>query len=151
MTAHHAIGSFGSTVLYVSRNSTGLEAVRLLSAETDVARVAGGELSLFGIIEAGAAMPSSDARDGLSEVLREFGDKGGVASALTFEGIGFRASAVRSIATGVALVARQRFPHRIFGSIAEAADWLVSTMSASRPTTVEPADIVAAIAALRRS
>jgi hypothetical protein len=150
VTLDHAIGSFGSTVLYVSRTSTTLEALHLLRAEMNVARVVGGALSLFGVVEGAAALPSSEVRDGLADLLRDLGEKGGVASALTFEGRGFRASAVRSLTTGVALVARQRFPHRIFSTVPEAASWLVSTISASGPTTIDASDIVAAIAALRR-
>ena len=47
------------------------------------------------------------------------------------ESDGFRASAVRSVATGLAILARQPFPHRVFPSITTASDWLGKELRAA--------------------
>jgi hypothetical protein len=43
-------------------------------------------------------------------------------SSLVFTGLGFRASAVRALVTGIALLARPGFPHQVFASAPAAAD-----------------------------
>jgi len=149
VTTDHAIGSLGSVVFYVWREVTRIEAIALVDAEVDIARLEPGPLAIFGVVEADAELPPADVRARLSEALRHFGELGGIASTLTFEGRGFRASAVRSVAAGLAVVARQPFPHRVFATISEAAGWLASAMAAEQPTTITAQNIVTAIAALR--
>ena len=79
--------------------------------------------AMLTIVEPGAPMPPAEARDALSEVLRDAGDIIKV-SAVVFEGAGFRAAAVRSVVTGISLVAKQPYPHKVFATVDAAASWL---------------------------
>jgi hypothetical protein len=79
--------------------------------------------SLLTLVEANAPLPTSGARAGLAHMLRANADAL-VCSAVAFAGSGFRAAAVRGVATGIAVMSNHQFPHRIFASIDEAADWL---------------------------
>jgi len=97
------------------------------------------------IVEPGAPMPSAEAREALSLFLREAGDVIQL-SAVVYEGAGFRAAAVRSVVTGISLVAKQPFPHKVFATVAAASSWMAPSLpvgpAASR-------DVIQAVADLR--
>jgi hypothetical protein len=79
--------------------------------------------ALVTTIAAGADLhPTAAARDELAAWLRSVGDQL-VISALVFEGSGFMAATVRSVVTGLTLLARQPFPHKVFGDIDAATLW----------------------------
>src|SRR5262249_33324306 len=70
-------------------------------------------IGLLTIVEARTPMPNAQARDALAAFLKEA--SGYIrASAVIFEGNSFRASAVRGVATGLTLLAKQPFPHKFF-------------------------------------
>ena len=48
-------------------------------------------------------------------------------SAVVHEGAGFRAAAVRSVVTGIAMLSKVPFPHHIFATVEQAAKWLGTT------------------------
>lgn len=97
------------------------------------------------IVEPGAPMPSAATRDALAAVLRDFATTIKV-SGVCFEGAGFRAAAVRSVVTGINLVAKQPFPHKVFATVNAAASWL----GPSLPEGPAPSrEIVEAVADLR--
>jgi hypothetical protein len=83
---------------------------------------------LLTLVEADAPLPTSGARAGLAHMLRANADYL-VSSAVSFEGSGFRAAAVRGVATGIAVMSNHQFPHRVFARVDEAADWLVRALS----------------------
>lgn len=87
-----------------------------------------GRTALFTIVEETAPLPSSEGRAALSNILRHCTDEV-FASAVVMEGDGFRASAVRSVATGLSLVARQPFPHRVFRRVQDGGQWICSSFS----------------------
>ena len=60
-------------------------------------------------------------------------------------GTGFAAAAIRSVATGMVLIARHPRPTKIFGTLEAAATWLVPHMNA----LPEPADKIAETALVR--
>ncbi|MEI8258194.1 MAG: hypothetical protein WCJ30_21155 [Deltaproteobacteria bacterium] len=126
----HAFGYLGNVILYNWRRNTTSEGARALSDLTSAVRAGGNQRILaFGAVEAGAPMPPVAVRDEISKVMAQSWAGVIVASALSFEGTGFQASAVRGVATGLALIARSPFPHKVFGSASEAATWLVARAS----------------------
>mgnify|MGYP000374441796 CR=1 FL=1 len=95
-----------------------------------------------------APPPDAEARDALAEVLG--GGAGFVdSSALVCEGSGFRASMVRGIATGLTLIARPPFPHKVFPDVAAAAGWLEARTRRPGSVPHRALDIVSQVAALR--
>jgi hypothetical protein len=146
-TPDHAIGSFGSTVFYVWRGVIGFDAMPPLSAATKSAS-GEGPLSALGVVEVSAKVPSSEIRSALSDRLREFGEHGCIASALAIEGRGLRVTTVRNVVVGLALVARQPFAHRVFGSVSEALNWLTVEVG-RRSVRIDPLELRAALVALR--
>lgn len=108
----------------------------------------GGRAVLFTVVEGTAPLPSSQGRTALSNIL-SFCSREVLASAVIMEGDGFRASAVRSVATGVAMLARQPFPHRVFRKIDEGAAWVCSSLPGE--TEVTRAGIRGAVSRLRHN
>ena len=45
-------------------------------------------------------------------------------SAVVHEGTGFRAAAVRSVVTGLAMMANLPYPHKVFATVDDAGRWL---------------------------
>ena len=94
-----------------------------------------GRAALFTIVEETAPLPDGKGRTALSNILRFCADEV-FASAVVMEGDGFRASAVRSVATGLSIVARQPFPHRVFRKVQDGAQWICSCFDGANPPTV---------------
>ncbi|WP_437521435.1 serine/threonine-protein kinase [Sorangium sp. So ce726] len=69
-------------------------------------------IGLLTIIESRASLPPGHVRDALSAFLAD-ASAFTRCSAVVVEGTGFRAAAVRSVVTGLSLVARQRYPHKV--------------------------------------
>ncbi|WP_437573812.1 serine/threonine protein kinase [Sorangium sp. So ce887] len=69
-------------------------------------------IGLLTIVESGASSPPAPVREALSFFLAD-ASAYIRCSAVVVEGAGFRAAAVRSVVTGLSLVARQRYPHRV--------------------------------------
>jgi hypothetical protein len=69
-------------------------------------------IGLLTIVESGAPLPASAARNEIAEFLAS-GSRFIKCSAVVFEGSGFRAAAVRSVVTGLTLMAKQAYPHKV--------------------------------------
>ena len=125
-----ALVSIGRVLLVVWRNETTLKGITDIhrSMRELAARYPTG-IGLFTIVEAEAPMPERAERDALARLLRDFGPNL-KASALVFEGQGFRAAAVRSVVVGLTLLAKQPYPHRVFDGPAIAATWLLAHFGA---------------------
>ncbi len=82
-------------------------------------------ISMLTVVEADADMPDSTIRDELAKLFKALA-KSVICSGLVFEGQGFKAATVRGITTGINLVARQPFPHKVFGNVPEAASWMAT-------------------------
>ncbi len=102
--------------------------------------------AVLSIIEPNASMPPGEVRDELSRTLREFGDLI-KASGVVFEGAGFRAAAVRSVVTGISLVAKQPFPHKVFATVNAASSWMAPSMPDG---ATSPRELAEAVADIRR-
>jgi hypothetical protein len=58
-------------------------------------------------------------------------------SVVVYEGKGFRASMIRSIATSVTSRSHPGFPHRVFGSLADAVRWMCDGRTAQTVREIE--------------
>jgi hypothetical protein len=64
------------------------------------------------------------------------------------EGTGFRAAAVRSVVTGLTMLARQAYPHRVC-SLPDAVSMFAQTLPAASGRAINPTALRAAIDELR--
>src|SRR5688572_27233637 len=124
VTRDFALASFRDCFMVIWRHETTLDGARALRrgcfgfAETRPRGIA-----LLTIVEEEAPMPPSDARAEIATFLRDGSDRI-KASGVVFEGSGFRAAAVRSVVVGLTMLARQKYPHKVFGNLKEAAAFL---------------------------
>jgi len=122
-TPDHIIATWANVVILVWRNETtlkGVEAVQKVYDNLSAANPKG--IFLMTVVEFGAPMPSADVRDALARFLAS-GSGRMILSGVTHEGTGFRAAAVRSVVTGLALLAKLPYPHKVFATVDEAAAW----------------------------
>ncbi len=145
----HALATWGNVFVIIWRNETtiqGVEAFRAASLQFAKAHPEG--IGLLTIIVDKAPMPPSKARDRLAAYMRD-PNNGIRASGVLFEGSGFRSAAVRSVVTGLTIIARQAFPHKVFANINDTADFLAPLLSEACGEDVGSQDIVAAVADIR--
>jgi hypothetical protein len=125
VTADHAFGQVGDLLLCVWRRQTTMAGVERMKAH--VASAQSRERFLVSVVEPGAQLPAPEVRDALAALLRDGLAGRAVASALVFEGSGVQANLVRAAVMTLRLLARQRYPHRIFSTTEEALAWLDRT------------------------
>jgi hypothetical protein len=118
----HALATWHRVVIVVWRRETSPSAIeRLGLAMLVLERAIGHSVGLFMVVEQGAPLPSNEARSTSATVLQ----KASLAlSAVTFEGAGFRAAAVRAVVTGIGLLAKAPYPYKSFAQVEEAAAWV---------------------------
>jgi hypothetical protein len=75
------------------------------------------------IIADGAGLPTPTARAGFIELMKQHGDRLACV-AIVVGGTGFLASAMRSLMTGMRLLAPRSFNYRLHGSTDEVVEWL---------------------------
>ena len=104
-------------------------------------------IGLVTVIEAHAPSPENDARARIAEFLgtADYVQASGVA----FEGTGFRAAAVRSIVSGLTMLARQPFEHKVFDSVPRTMSWLVPELAKHVSVDFSADDAVGAIELFR--
>jgi len=123
VTKDHLVGTWQNDVLLVFKQETtalALGAVR--RAVEQVAAKHEGAVFILTVVEERAPMPPSATRDAMADLLKSLA-RSVELSAVVHEGAGFRAAAVRSVVTGVGLVARLPFPHKVFATVTDAANW----------------------------
>jgi hypothetical protein len=147
--ANHFSGTWGPVNVVIWRREPLVETVRLLQIRLRAfaQSCATGRCSLLTIVEAGAPMPSAEARTALANMLR-FNASEVICSAVAMEGVGFRAAAVRAVADGLSIVARQPFPHKTFATADAATSWLGSQLAKAR-VSADISSLKEAIAAVR--
>ena len=110
---NHVVATWKSIVAIVWRGETTLEAVATLRAACgELANAQPQGIGVLTIVGPNAPLPAHAARKAIAKVLAE-GSALIKCSALVIEGSGFRASAVRSVVTGLTLLAKQPFPHQV--------------------------------------
>lgn len=105
-------------------------------------------VALLTIVEPNAPMPSSEAREALANFMADNGDRI-LVSAVAYEGAGFRAAAVRSVVTGLTMLARQPFPHKVFATLEAASAWLVTKLRGGLGARTEASELIDAVRASR--
>ena len=132
-----AVGDFDSVLFCIWRNETSQRGIETARRAIDglATRYPTG-IGMIVIVEKDAVLPGPDERAELSALLKHSGHVA-VASALVFEGEGLRATAVRSLVTGLSMLARQPYPHRVFSDVEAAARWIAPVLGAATgsPTT----------------
>lgn len=108
----------------------------------------GSGCGLLTIIEQGAPMPSSEVRTALARFMT-VAARVIKSSAVAFEGAGFRAAAVRGVVTGLTMLARQPYPHKVFATTPEAARWLAGSLKETAKLDVDSVALIGALEALR--
>lgn len=123
VSADHAIGSWRNVLLVVWRVHTTVEAV--LQAHAALARLKREYpqgVCIFQVAETTAKAPDADARAALAKMLAA-PDGVVISSSVVYAGTGFFLAAVRALVTGLTMLSRPKFPHLVFATKEEAADW----------------------------
>lgn len=130
-----AIGHAGPVLALFWRGQVRADAVQRwqrLMAE----RSARAPLLVFRIAEAGAVVPERGTRELGAALLESVGDLIAV-SAFVVEGPPMQAAAFRGIDAGLAVLAKQSYPHGVFESLPEAAAWVAERAPGDRALTSE--------------
>jgi hypothetical protein len=152
--SHLAIGTGENVFVIIWRAKTTSEAVQLCRwhFEREYTRRSR-KFVILSIIERLDAAPDPKTRRALTELLAS-GSQRILASALVFEGSGFHAAAVRSVVTGISLLARHTYPHRVFEKVSDAAAFLDRELHGlepgKTPATPTPREVETVVAALRQ-
>ena len=124
-TKDHVIAVFNRMILIVFERETTLAAVTSARRGFDLLEKKYPDgIVCMTVIAENAPLPSQEAREALGTLAMGSAGKRLRRSAVCFEGGGFRGALVRSVATGMQLVAKLPFPHRVFHSVDLAAAWL---------------------------
>jgi hypothetical protein len=118
------IGASSGVVVVFWRHHTHVEDVdELARAVRSAQRGSEEPVRLVQVVPQSATTPDGRVRAALARMLR--GLTGVVShSVVLYEGEGFRAAMIRSIATSVLSLSSPGFPHRVFGQLPEAAAWM---------------------------
>jgi hypothetical protein len=145
----YVLASWQQVFAVVWRKETTLEGVSALRGEcrTFATKHPRG-IGLLTIVSAGAPMPASPVRQAVADFLAQ-GGAYITCSAVLMEGTGFRAAAVRSVVTGLTMLAKQAYPHRVC-SVHDAASMLAHALTATSGRAIGSAALRVAIDDLRQ-
>lgn len=148
--ADASFGQLGPTFFIVWKERTLATTVERMR-ETMLRRMRAieGRIGILIVVAPDAPMPDAAARQGIAKLFADLGDRL-AGSALAYEGEGFRAAAVRGVVTGIALLVRRPFPHRIFESARSGAEWLAGEL-AKGGAEVAPSELVACTELVRNA
>jgi hypothetical protein len=126
----YVLGTWQQIFAVIWRKETTLHgAIHLRNACTEFASRHPQGIGLLTIVEPNSPLPASDIRKSIADFLHD-GSSFIKCSTVIFEGSGFRAAAVRSVVTGLTLMARQAYPHRVC-SLVEASHLYGDVLSAA--------------------
>lgn len=147
---HHIVVSYDNVMVILWRGVTEPATCRRLYAlAAQISKAHGGaKVSAVSVVERGAAMPSSEAREALS-LLHE--DPLGIAhrSASVFPESGFLAASIRSIVLGVMQRAGRRGGHNLFQRLDKALLWVTEGLSTAQWGTVSVPKLIQELENLR--
>jgi len=144
----HAIGVWSNVVFALWYQETAAPAVvRLTSALRRVRSRYPHGVGLIQVVTPSAKQPEKDAREAIQAMLA-LGSSVITSSALVVPGVGFRIAWIRAFIAGIAMVSRPEFPHVVFATVEEAADWQHRLLP-PHPAPM-PFDVVRAYAELER-
>jgi hypothetical protein len=140
-TRDHVVLTWSNVACAVFKRETTLGGVRSIQSAYDALASRNPEgVYMVTIVEDRAPLPVVEVRDALAKFLASGAGRTKM-SAVIQEGVGFRAAAVRGVVTGLAMVARLPYPHKVFGTPTEAARWFAANAD-------KPLDAKALVAAL---
>lgn len=151
MHRDYAIAVYRDLFLLVWRHETTMEGCAAVREELfGLARSRPEGIALITIVEELAPMPPSNSRQALAKILTDA--SGHIrGSAVVFEGTGFRAAAVRSAVVGLTVLARQKFAHKVFSNLSDAATWLHATLGDALERGFSVREVEQAVAEIRAS
>lgn len=120
---HHVLAVWRNVAFALWLRETQLVAVSAMGRLLGELTHDGKRAALLQVAETGAAVPSTAVREAISALLKAHTDSL-LASAVVFEGEGFRAAGARAVVSGIALVSRLRYPHEIFATVSAALAWI---------------------------
>jgi hypothetical protein len=133
VTRDHVVAAYNRVIILVFEQETTLGAVVALRKALDLldGKYPDG-ITLLTVVAENAPLPSQEARDAMATLATGAAGKRLRRSAVCFEGGGFRGALVRGVATGLQLVAKLPFQHRVFHSVELAAAWLAPELGTSQ-------------------
>ena len=145
----YALASWNEIVAVVWRHERTLEAVRQLDeAVAELARSHPKGIGMLTIVSEGAPLPPSAARKAIADLLTA-SSAFIRCSVVIMEGTGFRAAAVRSVVTGLTMLAKHDFPHQIC-DVEGAVRMYADVLPRATGRALDPNAVRAAINVLRR-
>jgi len=145
----YALACWNEIAAVVWRHETTVDAVRCLqSAVADLSQAHPKGIGMLTVVAERAPLPSSAARKALADLLSE-SSAFIRCSAVIMEGSGFRAAAVRSVVTGLTMMSKHNFPHRIC-DVEGAAQLYAQVLSGVTGRSLDADTLRTAINELRR-
>jgi len=108
----------------------------------------GGKLSNIHLIPGSVRLPDSESRAALQEVTNVYGAQYACVG-VVLHGGGFWASAVRSVLTGVQVLAPRSFELRIHSEVHDLLEWFPRENLSRTGVKIEPADLQRALEAIK--
>jgi hypothetical protein len=120
---NHAVGSWGNLLIIVWRGVTHIVALERATEYLAALIAAHPEgIGLLQVAEMTAPPPDGAVRQGVARMLAS--GRGHVtSSSLVYSGTGFWMAAARAFVTGLTMLSRPGFPHEVFATVDEAAQW----------------------------
>ena len=150
LTPDYAMTSLDNLFIALWRVHTRLEGIEKYVKH--VAALAGQHSSGIGlitIVPPKAVPPESEVRGRLARAFSEAPNVMG--SAICFEGSGLRATIVRSVVTGLTIMSRPVFPHKVFASRAAGVTFVNELLCAAGAPTLQSSRVVAELEGWRKS
>ena len=147
--ATHSIAFTGRALVVFWKTETREQAVNELSSMIAGLAAECGPVGLLQVIDDHAIPPESATRAALARMLKN-NETRIIASAVVFEGAGFRASVVRSIVIGISMLSRPQCPHMIFATANEGIAWLSARLSERRSSDHVASGMQLAVEQLRQ-
>ncbi|MGC4065517.1 MAG: hypothetical protein QM784_12895 [Polyangiaceae bacterium] len=123
------VGRFGIVIWRGETTVAGVEHVREMGLE--LLRQAEPPACMLGIVENTAAVPNADTRRLSAKINDEMAEKGVVGYAALIPTPGFAGAWIRGVVTALNLLARRRYPFRVFESTDDACSWLAQVLGDS--------------------
>jgi hypothetical protein len=146
--SNYCIAHWSRVFVIVWRRETTMSAVDDLQRNLVKFAAENPKAGILTIVERNAPLPPSLVRQRLAEILTSVGSSI-QRSAVVFEGEGFRAAAVRGVVTGLTMLARPPYPHKVFATVDEAFGWLATGLEAAPGKPLDPLALKRAIGQLR--
>lgn len=145
-----AVGGGARLLVIVWRDRTTLNGIRKCREYVhQTCSGSGCEFALMAVIEPKAKLPGGEERAAVAELLRD-ASRWIQVSTLAFEGNGFIAATIRSIVTGITLLAQQPFPHRVFENVEEASRFIEREQRVTNDSPFTARRVQAIVSELRR-